>query len=633
MPNPAPGVMCPQCGAPMILRNSYRGAFFGCSAFPTCRGTRAFSDYKPEEKKPAPALKPMGAKRGWAAVAEALANEPEPAESVKPVKVKGSPQQDSIWKEITKGKTHLVINALAGTGKSFTLVHGVLRLRQTKGLEKARIGIFAFNVHIAREVGAKLNELGITDVFSATWNSFAWRQLRKALTTVEMMEDKLESILEEIIPEAEIRPLGGAVGKMVRLLKCHMYEPTTENMEELMERFDIDCSQEQIPDVFGYATRAMQECWKRDGVADFDDQIWMVVKGQLPVDQFDIVMVDESQDLSTNQQMLAMMACKNGRMVVVGDAHQAIYGFKGADVTSMPRMKEMLEATKIGVKELPLTVSRRCAKLHIKLAQMIVPEIGALPEAPDGLIEITDTPEKALELMRPGDLVLCRVNAPLISKCYSLIRRGVKAVVRGRDIGKGMISLIKRLRPQDIHDLMDKVREFEAKEMQKLTKLGRKGSGRIMILQDRVECMLTLCEGTNNLSELQNKIEMIFSDFDESGRPKNAVVFSTVHRGKGLEASNIFILSPELMPHPMARQEWEKVQELNLAYVAVTRAKWTPDYPGRLVFAGQIPPAFGGPPLPSKPVRSSLAEVEHDDLIAQLPLPKPGEFQLPGEEE
>ena len=31
---------CPQCGAPMKLRHSARGDFWGCSAYPTCRGTR-----------------------------------------------------------------------------------------------------------------------------------------------------------------------------------------------------------------------------------------------------------------------------------------------------------------------------------------------------------------------------------------------------------------------------------------------------------------------------------------------------------------------------------------------------------------------------------------------------------------
>ena len=32
---------CPGCGAPMAKRNSSRGAFWGCTTYPRCRGTRS----------------------------------------------------------------------------------------------------------------------------------------------------------------------------------------------------------------------------------------------------------------------------------------------------------------------------------------------------------------------------------------------------------------------------------------------------------------------------------------------------------------------------------------------------------------------------------------------------------------
>jgi superfamily I DNA/RNA helicase len=51
-------------------------------------------------------------------------------------------------------------------------------------------------------------------------------------------------------------------------------------------------------------------------------------------------------------------------------------------------------------------------------------------------------------------------------------------------------------------------------------------------------------------------------------------MLSTVHKAKGLEADNVFIICPELLPMRMeGQQEWEYQQELNLKYVAVTRAK------------------------------------------------------------
>jgi len=33
-------VACPRCGQPMVVRNGSYGAFWGCSTYPNCRGTR-----------------------------------------------------------------------------------------------------------------------------------------------------------------------------------------------------------------------------------------------------------------------------------------------------------------------------------------------------------------------------------------------------------------------------------------------------------------------------------------------------------------------------------------------------------------------------------------------------------------
>ncbi|MBN1671448.1 MAG: topoisomerase DNA-binding C4 zinc finger domain-containing protein [Kiritimatiellae bacterium] len=38
------GPECPQCGQPMRRRRSAKGEFWGCSAFPDCRGTRPLQD-------------------------------------------------------------------------------------------------------------------------------------------------------------------------------------------------------------------------------------------------------------------------------------------------------------------------------------------------------------------------------------------------------------------------------------------------------------------------------------------------------------------------------------------------------------------------------------------------------------
>jgi DNA helicase II / ATP-dependent DNA helicase PcrA len=48
---------------------------------------------------------------------------------------------------------------------------------------------------------------------------------------------------------------------------------------------------------------------------------------------------------------------------------------------------------------------------------------------------------------------------------------------------------------------------------------------------------------------------------------------STIHRAKGLENERVFIIDYDKLPmYHLEQKEWEKVQEINLKYVAVTRA-------------------------------------------------------------
>jgi DNA topoisomerase-1 len=59
-------VPCEKCGSPMILRDSKRGPFLGCSAFPKCRATKQVAKLEGKVKEYVetlvPALKEGGAK-------------------------------------------------------------------------------------------------------------------------------------------------------------------------------------------------------------------------------------------------------------------------------------------------------------------------------------------------------------------------------------------------------------------------------------------------------------------------------------------------------------------------------------------------------------------------------------------
>jgi superfamily I DNA/RNA helicase len=168
--------------------------------------------------------------------------------------------------------------------------------------------------------------------------------------------------------------------------------------------------------------------------------------------------------------------------------------------------------------------------------------------------------------LEDGDLVLCRINAPLVPIAYSLIKRGKKAVIRGRDIGSGLLSLIDKLQPTNIPDLMRKIGEYRWKESERLS--AAKKDAAVTALHDKCDTLEALTEGISDLSELRARIKSIFDDDAKTG-----IILSSIHRAKGDEANRVWIIHPELIPHPRAKQDWEIAQERNLAYVAITRAK------------------------------------------------------------
>jgi superfamily I DNA/RNA helicase len=85
-----------------------------------------------------------------------------------------------------------------------------------------------------------------------------------------------------------------------------------------------------------------------------------------------------------------------------------------------------------------------------------------------------------------------------------------------------------------------------------------------------VDCLRVFAEDTTKVSEIVAKIESVFVD----DANVQGIKLSSIHKAKGLEAHRVFLIEPPgaTVPHPMAKTDWQKKQEWNLRYVAITRA-------------------------------------------------------------
>jgi hypothetical protein len=542
---------------------------------------------------------------------------------------------EDVYNMTVEGCHNFIANGVVthNTGKTHTMVQGVLRLPKS-----LKVRGVAFNKHIATDMSGKLAASGCTNAQFSTCHSMGNAILRRQFRGMALNDGKMRDIFEKLSPEpqfnkSEWRRTLNLAAKLAGFVKNYLVDYHAPRfyaeMERLADHHGLDFKTggggsyrrtgdkplADLGEAVDLVPRALDLCRQQaSSVIDYDDMVWLPVVLDLPFDRCDMLIGDEQQDSNAIQHEFMMRAGEGARIVVVGDRHQSIYQFRGAHATSMEVLTDALRNSTRGVKEFPLTVTRRCPKLHVMMAQQLYPEIVALDDAPLGEI-LTVATDEAHEHMALGDLVLCRVNKELIGCAYKLIRRGLRPLIKGRDFGKGILSFLRSLEeaskknyggardrssannPDEIKGLMDALDAYRREELDKLLPLGDKAEGRIEQLNDKCSCMAEMISNSASAAELRDRITRLFGlDSDEDPKMSEVVTLGTVHRTKGLEAARVFVLAPDLIPHPAARKEHELVCERNLAWVAVTRAKFdnSKNQPGTLVFCGSIPTLFDG---------------------------------------
>jgi len=505
---------------------------------------------------------------------------------------------------------HLMVMARAGSGKTTTLVEGLKIVKGQKspltpteqqkaiwdamaqGQKPGTICFVAFNKSIATELQRRV-PMGCD---ACTMHSLGLKAVTRAFGRLELNQwvvwDMMTALLKvtpEVLRKKHL-PLVQATNELVRLCKVNLLEPTEENLMYLADYFEIDLngSRSMVLESAPQIIEKMRDP-KRQGKITFDDMIWLPCALDLPCTKYDLLLVDESQDLSPCQQALAL---KSGdRLVLVGDDKQAIYGFAGADAKSMANMKEKLADTSRGVVELPLTLTRRCGKKIVEEAQAYVADFGAFDGNSEGKVSEAKFPlqknadgEFKLDweqtygpMVGPGDMVLCRVNAPLVQECFRFLKRRIKANIRGRDVAAGLRGLVKKVCKPEMPDHIDmqilhlRLDAWLESEQEKENRKKYPSEAKLISLQDKYDCLMVFASGdAKNGQDVIEEVEALFKDEPD----RNAVMFSSIHKAKGLEAKRVFFLRPYTgpCPHPMAKSDWQMEQEDNLCYVAITRA-------------------------------------------------------------
>lgn len=502
-------------------------------------------------------------------------------------------QQEAVIQWVRLGSGSALVPAVAGAGKTTTMVDVVEEIANNTNGRRTSVAFCAYNAAIAAEIKAKLEARGIgfpQGVTSGTFHSYGFGAWRKVAPNVKVDDKKVAKLCEtHEVPEQFHRFVGACVS-LAKQRAFGVLSAIDDNKAwwNLVNHFDLedmlvedgiselpeDLAQNLTATGLAYSRQMLKESMAQDlTVIDYDDMIFAPLIHNARVWQNDWVIVDEAQDTNPARRALAKkMLRPGGRLIAVGDPHQAIYGFTGADNDSLDILRK-----EFACKEIPLTVSYRCPAAVVAHARQWVSHIESAPGAPVG--SVTTMPELGfyapdyLTQLRKDDAVLCRNTKPLVEMAFRLIRSGIACHVEGKDIGRGLMALATKWKVKKLDVLKDRLDGYRERETQKLLSKGQEAKA--AALSDRVDTLLVIISSLDSgagIDALRATIDRIFGDTKEGAAP-DSLTLATIHKSKGREWNRVYLLGRNrYQPSPYARQEWQKEQELNLVYVAVTRA-------------------------------------------------------------
>lgn len=455
-----------------------------------------------------------------------------------------TPEQEHILSLVKSTKSNLLINALAGSGKTSTL-------ELIQAAVPAPVLCLAFNKRIATEMEKRflstttvrtLNGLGHR-IWSATC---AGRITLDAKKCQDILREKIKGLDRPAQREAydSFWDIISAVG----MAKSVGYVPegvfpnakrlcTPTQFFASLDQEPTNLEAELIDEVLAASITAAYA-----GSIDFNDQVYMpaLFGGTYP--KFPLVLVDEAQDLSpVNHQMLAHLS--KSRIIAVGDPFQSIYGFRGAVQNGMSHLRKRFE-----MEEADLSVSFRCPEAIVRNVHWRVPHMKW--SKPGGRVGKIANPN-ASSFVDSG-AIICRNNAPLFACALRLLGAGRSVSVSGSDIGPRLIGMMKRLGDENMTQaqLLGAIDDWEVQKLAKESKSA----------PDLAECMRVFASHGANLGQAIAYAEHLFAQ-------EGKIQLLTGHKAKGLEWNTVYHLDEGLIG--------THEQELNLRYVIQTRAMET----------------------------------------------------------
>lgn len=540
---------------------------------------------------------------------------------------------------VTHGEGPLLILAGAGSGKTRALTHRAAWLIKEKAIPPEAILLVTFTNKAAGEMKTRLKKLvGQVPPFTSTFHSFCARVLRNDGEKIGVPrnfviydeKDQLAAIklaMTKIdVSEKKFRP--GSLLATISQAKNELI-PALEYPQYAQGNFQITAARVYL---------TYRRLLKEYGALDFDDLLFEVVnllrknKEALAKyqDQFRFILVDEYQDTNRAQYVLTKLLAKKWRnLCVVGDASQAIYGWRGADYRNLIHLQKDFP----DLKTINLEQNYRSTQTILTAANEVIrkntshPILNLWTKKGNGakvtLHEAGSEIEEAIFVARKiADQILTRPtnNYRHFAVLYrtNAQSRVIEEAFLHLGIPYSLVGGIRFYERKEIKDCLAYLRLLanpkDTVARQRAKKIGQRRLKKFLAFKKKIKTIkrpttLVLLEKVlleteylklyhpeneadqarlENIRELYS-VARQFPDLNQflenvalmqrkpSARSAfNAVTLMTAHAAKGTEFPTVFMVGMEegLFPHSRSLMEKDELEEeRRLCYVGMTRAK------------------------------------------------------------
>ena len=486
-----------------------------------------------------------------------------------------SKEQNDIFDYAEHGILNLIVQAVAGAGKTTTLIECANRLDENK-----TVLLLAHNKSTRDTLREKIGDKPNVKVY--TLHGLAWRMFNEHFGfSPEIDEDKYRKYINANIDTIASEEYNALSRPSKLAYKSNVMDLINKS------RYNLKQSEKEIKKLatkkYGM-TLIADECkmvsdvlkWgaTQDKVVDFQDLLWFPSEFGYFTKKYlaDIIMLDEAQDASIAQQDIVSRCFKrNTRLFSFGDKEQCINGWAGSDTSAFEHLKDSSMFRRDSV-ELPLTTNYRCGKRIIEYAKRFTNNnIHAMDGAVDGAVR----ENVLLSEVNEGDMVLCRNIAPLMEVYRRFVSLGKKVYFRGEELGRKLKESADCSDGETIDEMISSMKKRLIFTWDMLSSDEgvdkRETMTHPMVISqlDTIKSMESLPRTVKTRLDLEMFVDDMFSDEGQEG-----IQLSTIHRAKGLESDKVFIICPSLIPSHLATLDWELEEERHLQYVMCTRPKY-----------------------------------------------------------